>query len=59
MTNEKECCGTCWRYSQTQRKCLLTRCTEDPKALCRLGIYSPMPNMPKEDERSQEDAEHS
>jgi len=56
MTSEKECCGTCWRYSQTLRQCLLTRCTEDKDAPCRLGIYSPMPQMPHEDtERSHED----
>ena len=43
MSKKNETCGTCWQYSNTLGKCMITQCSERPDTECEIGMYITKP----------------
>ena len=40
MKKHEQYCATCWNYSNTLGRCMITQCSERPDHVCKIGMHT-------------------
>ena len=40
MKNHEQYCATCWQYSNTLGRCMITTVSERPDHVCEIGMHT-------------------